>query len=291
MSVRSNRRLLLTYVALFVFLFYVTAPFAWLVDQSFMPYEDLSSAPPSFVPKTVVNYLMLFGFKVQRGGAYAASTPPGVSYVGRAFINSVVVSVSSTSLALLIAFFSAYTFAMMRFRGRDRLLGSTIALRVMPIMSIIIPLYLMMDSLKLVDTLAALIIVYVALLLPYDIWMLTTFFQTIPLDLDEAARIDGCKRVESLFKIIIPLARPGLIAVGLFNFLLSWNELFSALILTKSEASYTFPVIISMFTNVPQMLPYDYMIVAGVVGALPPLILATLFNRYLVKGLLVGAIK
>lgn len=149
----------------------------------------------------------------------------------------------------------------------------------------------MMNFLNLVDSLLGLIIMYVGMLLPYNILMLTTFFQSIPSELDDSARVDGCNRFQTLIKVTMPLTSTGFVAVGIFNFLVCWNEFFIALILTKSEASYTIPVIISMFTNVPQMMPYDYMITAGVICSLPPLILSLIFSKYIIKGLIAGAIK
>ena len=287
---KSSRKLALIYLVLFLYLSYVIAPYCWLCIQSFIPYEHLSTSPPHFMPETSINYLRLFGF-VRPAGAYAGNIPAGVQYVSRSFINSLVVSGLSTIIAIILASFAAYTFARIKFPGSNKILTLTIALRMLPVTSVIIPIYLMMNFLHLIDSLIALIIMYTAMLLPYDILMLTTFFQSIPSDLDDSARVDGCNRLQALLKVTMPLASPGLVAVGIFNFLVCWNEFFIALILTRSEASYTVPVVISMFTNVPQMMPYDYMITAGVISSIPPLILSLIFSKYLMKGLIAGAIK
>lgn len=242
------------------------------------------------MPETFINYLRLFGF-AKASGAYAGNVPAGIRYISRSFINSLIVSSLSTTIAIFLASFAAYTFARMKFPGSNKILTLTIALRMLPAVSTIIPIYLMMNFFHLIDNIVALVIMYVAMLLPYDILMLTTFFQNIPSELDDSARIDGCNRLQALIKITMPLASPGLVAVGIFNFLVCWNEFFVALILTRSEASYTIPVVVSMFTNVPQMMPYDYMITAGVISSLPPLIVSLIFSKYLMKGLVVGAIK
>jgi multiple sugar transport system permease protein len=286
----ANTRQKLLYFLLTLFLFYCIAPYLWLFIQSFVSYEHLSTHPPTFFPHTVDNYLRLFGY-LKPTGAYAGNVPPGTAYLGSSIRNSLIASISSTLFAMILASLSAYSFARIRFRGRDLILMLTIALRMLPVVSMIIPIFLIFKFLHLIDTLPALIIVYTATLLPYDIWMLTAFFQAIPSELDDAARIDGCNRLQALTMIALPLAKPGLVAVGIFNFLVCWNEFFVALILTRSETSYTLPVIISMFTNVPQMLPYDYMITAGVVGSLPPLLLAMVFGRHIMKGLVAGALR
>lgn len=287
---KSRYKLALIYLPLFLYLLYIIAPYCWLCTQSFIPYSHLLTSPPYFMPETPVNYLRLFGF-VRPGGAYAGNIPAGVQYVGRSFINSLIVSGLSTVIAIFFASFAAYTFARMEFRGSNKILTLTIALRMLPVTSVIIPIYLMMNFFHLIDSLIALILMYVSMLLPYNILMLTTFFQSIPSNLDDSARVDGCNRLQALLKVTMPLASPGLVAVGIFNFLVCWNEFFVALILTRSEVSYTMPVIISMFTNVPQMMPYDYMITAGVISSLPPLILSLIFSKYMIKGLIAGAIK
>jgi multiple sugar transport system permease protein len=242
------------------------------------------------LPETVTNYLRLFNI-IRPSGAYGGNVPPGVRYIGRSFFNSLIVSSSSTLIAILLASFSAYAFSKLRFKGTDRILTLTIGLRMLPVTSVIIPIFIMMNFLHLLDNIGALVIMYIAMLLPYDILMLTSFFESIPSDLDDSARVDGCNRLQSLFLIIMPLASPGLVAVAIFNFLVSWNEFYVALILTRSVNSYTMPVIISMFTTVPQMMPYDYMITAGIVGSLPPLILSLIFSKYIIRGLIAGAIK
>ena len=287
---KSTYKLALIYLFLLALLIYVVGPYVWLILQSFIPYEHLSTFPPHFLPETFTNYLRLFNI-VKPSGAYGGNVPPGVQYIPRSFLNSLAVSGISTIIAVFLASLSAYTFSRMKFRGGDKVLTLTIATRMLPVTSIIIPIYIMMSSLKLMDNLVALIIMYTAMLLPYNILMLTSFFESIPSDLDDSARVDGCTRLQSLISVIMPLASPGLVAVAIFDFLVSWNEFFVALILTRSSASYTMPVVISMFTNVPQMMPYDYMITAGVIGALPPLILSLIFSKYIIKGLVAGAIK
>jgi len=285
-SIRS----LVVGIFLLVLLFYVLAPYVWLVIQSFVSYEHLSMSVPQFFPETFLNYLRLAGL-VKPGGIYQMNVPPGVQYVGISILHSFAVSSTSTLIAIFLGSLSAYTFAKMKFRGSGRMLTTTIGLRMLPVTSVIIPIFILMNTLQLMDSLIGLIIVYTSMLIPYNILMLTSFFETIPSDLDDAARVDGCSRFQSLISVIMPLASPGLVAVAIFDFLIAWNEFFVALILTRSGASYTLPVIISMFTNVPQMIPYDYMITAGVVGSLPPLILSIVFSKYIVKGLTAGAIK
>jgi multiple sugar transport system permease protein len=222
---------------------------------------------------------------------YTGNNPPGLEYITRALINSVVVSFFSTFIAIFLASPAAYTFAKMRFRGRGTIFCATIGFRILPVTALMVPIYLMMNFLHLIDRLVSLVIMHTVMLLPYNIWMLTTFFQSIPSDLDDAAQIDGCNRLQSLFKVILPIVKPGIAAVVIFDFLVSWNEFLLALILTKSPKSYTLPVVISMFTNIPQMMPYDYMLSAGVVGSIPPVLIALIFSRLMIKGIISGSIK
>jgi len=128
-------------------------------------------------------------------------------------------------------------------------------------------------------------------MLPYAIWMLYSYFQTVPYDIEESAKIDGCGPVNVIFRILLPVAAPGFAAVAIFVFLTCWNEFFFALILTNDIGVHTLPVVISMFSTTLQVNPHDLMITAGVLGSIPPLIIVLFFQKYIISGLTKGAFK
>jgi multiple sugar transport system permease protein len=293
----DKKKALAFYASLCILMFILVSPFAWLVIQSFQTYTQLCVRPPNLAPywpDPLRNYrVILFGEKVNYTGfAFASATPEWVYYILPALKNSAIVAISSTLISLALASFSAFTFAKMKFRGKNKLLNLTLVVRMIPATSIIIPLWIVMYSLRLVDSVWGLILLYSSTLLPYNIWMLKTFFQTIPDDLVDASSVDGCNRLQTLLRVVLPVSKPGLVAVGIFNFMLCWNEFFFALIMTKSIASYTAPVVTSMFSlTVQSYIPFDIMLTAGVISSLPPIICAMVFQKYLIKGLLMGAIK
>jgi multiple sugar transport system permease protein len=154
---------------------------------------------------------------------------------------------------------------------------------------IIIPLYLVMQKLVLNDTWQGMILLYSGFMLPTVIWIMYGYFQTLPEELEEAAMIDGCSRVGALLRIVLPISGPGLVAISAFAFLYTWNEFFMALIFTASRTK-TIPVIVTEFST-QSGIDYGLMTTAGVIGSLPPLILAFLLSRYIVAGLTSGAVK
>jgi len=155
---------------------------------------------------------------------------------------------------------------------------------------ILVPVYTIIRDLKLMDTLQGLIIIYSALIMPFAVWIMRGYFLTIPRDLEDAARIDGCTRIGALIRVVIPLSAPGLVATSLFCFLLSWEEFLFALIFTSSPAAKTIPVAIAEFTG-RHAIDYGMMATGGVIAAIPPVLIALLFQRYLVSGLTSGAVK
>jgi multiple sugar transport system permease protein len=249
------------------------------------------SIPPSIIPheNPFINYIALL--TGQMFGVYLWAKPDAVKYVPRAIMNSVIVSSISAGFAVLVASWAAYAIARIEFRGREKFMPFLIFLRCLPAIVTFIPLLLLMTYLRLVDTIFGLIIPYVAVLLPYNIWMLNSYFQTIPKDIEDSAKIDGCSRMQIINKIMLPLSIPGLAAVFIFNFISCWNEFFWGLIITQSENTFTLPVVIAMFAGQHQMVPYDLMLAAAVIGALPTAILTLIFQKYLVSGLVAGAVK
>lgn len=271
-------------VAMIPVLFFIYAPLAWLLTSSISTRADLLSLPPRLFPAhpTIKNYtdILLPG--------------TGVSEVARTFkvtlVNSLVVSLTTTAICLLIASLAAYALARLRLRYKDQFIIGILSVRMIPEISLVIPLFIVAARLGWLDKPIVLIVTYLSFSLPFAIWMLTTFFESIPVELEDAALIDGSSRLNTLFRIILPLASPGIVSTALFIFLLAWDEFFFALIFTSTIAAKTVPVAIAEFTG-RYAVDITAMMAGGVLAALPPVILALIFQRYIVSGLSAGSVK
>jgi multiple sugar transport system permease protein len=159
-----------------------------------------------------------------------------------------------------------------------------------PEVSLIIPLFIVASSLDLINKPIVLIIAYMSFALPYAIWMMIAFFQTVPVELEEAARLDGCTRLGILWRVVMPISVPGLISTAMFIFLVAWDEFFYALIFTSTLAAKTVPVAIAEFIG-RYAVNINGMMAGGILAALPPVILGLIFQRYIVSGMTAGAVK
>jgi multiple sugar transport system permease protein len=284
---RANKKLLqgLLYLLLTIpVLIFIYAPVAWLVASSVSTRADLLAMPPHLFPSkpSFENYTDI----ILPGKAISDVT----QVFKIALVNSFVVAVTTTVICLVIAAFGGYALARMKLRYKDSIIVTILSVRMIPEISLVIPLFIVASKLSLLDKPAVLIITYLSFALPFALWMLTTFFETIPLELEDAALIDGSSRLNTLFKVILPLATPGIVSTALFIFLLAWDEFFFALIFTSTAASKTVPVAIAEFTG-RYAVDITAMMAAGVLAALPPVILALIFQRYIVSGLSAGAVK
>jgi multiple sugar transport system permease protein len=160
-----------------------------------------------------------------------------------------------------------------------------------PALTLVLPFFVIFRTLGLIDTRTGLVIAYSSILLPLSAWMMKSYFEGIPASLDRAALIDGCSRLKMLWKILLPVARPGIIAAAIFCFLVSWNEFLFALILTSTPKAQTIPVVLSGFLSQARFYEYGPMFAASVLSIAPPVLVAFLFQRYLVQGALSGAVK
>ena len=203
--------------------------------------------------------------------------------------NSIVIALFATLLTTLVGSLAAYAFSRLRFKGRTSLLMAVLATRLLPPITAVIPLFLLMRDLRLLDTHLGLVIVYAAINVPFAIWILKSFFDTIPKELEESARVDGCTAMDALRHITLPLALPGLAATATFIFILAWNEFTFAFIFSSINAK-TMPVIIAETLGEMQIYWQDMSALAMLI-ALPGLLFAGFMQRYLVTGLTAGAIK
>ena len=159
-----------------------------------------------------------------------------------------------------------------------------------PEVSLVLPLFIIASSLQLINKPIVLIITYMSFALPYAIWLMAAYFQTVPIELEDAARLDGCSRIEILFRVVMPISTPGLVSTAMFVFLLAWDEFFYALIFTSTLAAKTVPVAIAEFIG-RYVANVNGMMAGGILAAIPPVLLALIFQRYIISGLTAGAVK
>jgi multiple sugar transport system permease protein len=204
--------------------------------------------------------------------------------------NSFRVAASVVFLNLLVGIPAAYAMAMIRYRGRASSLYFILTTRVIPDIVLVVPFFLVIRKLGLLDNVLSLIITYLAVTIPFTVFILMSYFESLPDELDKAARVDGCSRFQTLILVFLPLSVPSLVAVVLFSFLTSWNEFLLALMFTQTDASQTLPIIVASFTS-DFTISFSFINAAGVLAVLPPVILAVFFERYIVSGLTAGAVK
>lgn len=289
----ATRRMLgkvgLTLAVLVIFL-WSFLPFCWLVIMSLQASADLVRMPPTVTPGplTLENYRFVL-FPETVAGAQSSVQASRVPY---GIYNSFVVAVAVTVVNLILGGLAGYAYAR---SGRDRLMGGTLwalmLTRMTPSLALILPFFLVFNTLGLLDTRTGLVIAYCSLILPLSTWMMKGYFDGLPPNLEKAALVDGCSRIKAIWKIVLPVSLPGLVAAGIFCFLVSWNEFIFALILTGTPNSQTIPVIISGFLVQLRFFDYGPMFAASVLAVLPPVVIALLFQRWLVSGMLSGSLK
>jgi ABC-type glycerol-3-phosphate transport system permease component len=251
-------------------------PFWWMLLSSIKTLRELYTVPPIWWPgaPTLDNYYAVL-FK---------------SNIPRYFLNSVIISVGSTGLALLLAIFASYGFARFRFTGSRMLQLFVLVGQLLPTAAIIVPLFITLRVLGLVNTYLGLILVYLIITLPLSVWMLTSYFRAIPRELDEAATIDGASRVGILFRIILPLSTPGIVAVCVYAFVTTWNEFIFALCFATDSSVKTLPIGLAEFST-EFNTDWGAVMAASVIMTLPIALLFLSMQRLFVGGLTAGATK
>ena len=231
-----------------VLLLYTLGPFLWLVSSSFQSESEIVSVPPHWIPHhpTLDNYQAIFGatdrvvtydtrkqsHDMSRGVGFIPETAKNLLPALR---NSFLVAVAVVILNLLVAIPAGYALAKIRFRGRSASIYAILATRVVPDIVLVVPFFLVIRRLGVLDSLWSLIATYLAITVPFTTFMLVNYFESLPDELDKAARVDGCSRLATLREVYLPLALPSLVAVVLFTFLVSWNEFLFALMFTQTR--------------------------------------------------------
>jgi multiple sugar transport system permease protein len=276
-------------LAITVLLIWSLGPIYWSVVTSLTAPKDLVSSTPHFWPTNVTfeHYARLFGSTSMSQGNEVQSVWPQFS---AALINSLITSVVATVLTVVIAAFSAYAFVRMRFPGRDLLFILIVATLAIPAYTVMIPLYRLMISLKLVDTYLGVSLIYVSAFLPLALWLMRSVYQAMPLSLEEAAWLDGASKVYTLVRIVMPLAAPGLIAAAIITFLNAWGQFLVPLVFSPTLATKPLTVLIPEFVG-RNYVDYGLINAAGIVAIIPPVLVVLFLNRFLVSGLMAGATK
>jgi len=263
-------------LSLAVFVVLALGPILWAVVTSFLPLTSLTSKPINLDPTkaTLSNYMEVMDT--------SRSLYSGL-------INSLIISVFTSTIALTVGSMAAYALARLSVPGSNPILLAILATQMFPGIVIAIPLFLVMSQMDLIDTYFGLSIVYLSFVLPIVIWILKGFFESIPMQLERAAAIDGATTTQIFRHIVLPISLPPLFASGVFAFIESWNEFFFAIILTRINVK-TAPIAIAEFAGQYRTL-YGQMLASAVLASLPVVVLAILFRRFILEGFVEGAIK
>jgi len=281
-TVKKIKKIML-YVLVILLLAIIIIPALWIVLSSLRPTKDILAKPAVWVPRNLNLETFRMIFSRHRHGEM--SVP-----VREYFTNSVIISISSTLIAVCIGMLGGYAFSRFNFKGKNATFLFIMLSRTIPGIALSLPLLIFYSYTKLIDTRIGMIIVYVALNVPFTIWLTDGFFREIPKELDESAQIDGCTRWEAFWKIDFPLAGPGIGAAGIFAFLISWNEYAISNVLTRSLRSKTMPV--GLFDFVTEfVMDWRGMCTLAVIMLVPAVIVTFLIQKNLVKGLTFGALK
>ena len=268
-------------LALFFAFLIICLPGAWVVLNSLRPTVEIMAKPPIWIPQrlSLDAYTAMFGV-VGQGGI------PVWDY----FRNSLIISITSTAIALAIGMAGGYAFARYRFPGKSALFLGLMLSRTVPGIALSLPLFILFARIGILDTHFALIVTYVALNVPFTIWLIDGFFRQVPRDLAEAAQIDGCTRWQAFWQVEFPLAGPGIASAAIFAFMTSWNEFALASQLTRSVNSKTLPVGLLDYTS-EFTIDWRGMCALAVVMIAPAFVLTFMVQKRLVSGLTFGAVK
>jgi multiple sugar transport system permease protein len=277
---RSNQ--LIIYLGMLALAAFILAPIIWIVMMSFKSAIDVVSVPPKFIfTPTLDNYLALFGL----GKVGLVTGSAFLSY----FKNSLILSLGSVVLSLILGLPAAYAIARLRFAAKESLAFTFLSFRFVPEITIILPLYVVYQKLHLYNTFIGLILVYQLISLPLMIWMMRSYFEEIPIAIEQAARTDGYSWASAFFRLVLPLAAPGMAATLVLSFIFCWNNFVFGLMLGGvSTQPVTVGLLSFMGTNEVQ---WGLMAAATVIAVVPEMAMALAVQRYMIRGLTFGAVK
>lgn len=311
---RMSWKRLIFWLSLFIFWVMVVFPFFWMISSSFKTGAEIAAREPVFIPAELrpdayaelfdanaeyVEYLwnhiwyrLLGGYSIQ----YESLTDRFQDF-GINVINSMVVAVPTSLIAVVLSMLGAYAIARLRFRGKELMLNSILLIYLFPGVLLIIPLFAMLSQISqwlglfnVQDNLGVLIFTYLATTLPVALYMLANYFRTIPDEIEQAALIDGCTRLGVIWRVTMPLSVPALVSVGIYTFMIAWNELLYALVFLNDRTMFTMPIKVNAIFNDPSPR-MEVVMAASVVMSVPIMILFLAMERYLAEGLSAGGVK
>ncbi|MGX1366625.1 multiple sugar transport system permease protein [Streptomyces canus] len=265
------------YAALLAYLVFLAFPFLWLVSTAFKSPRELGSLHPTWIPRdpTLDNFRQAF------------DEQPLLRAAG----NSLLAALTAAVIAVLIATPLAYVMARHRTRLAKAATGWVVVSQAFPLVLVIIPLFLVLKNLRLINSLAGLVLVYVVWALPFALWMLVGYVRAVPAELEEAAAVDGAGRLRTLVSVTAPLLAPGIAATALFAFITAWNEFFFALVLLKTAEKQTLPVVLTHFIGAEGVADLGPLAAAAFLATLPSLVIFAIIQRRITGGLVAGAVK
>jgi multiple sugar transport system permease protein len=279
MTISTKARLtwiLSLYLTILLFLIFTIFPIYWLINSALKTSAELFTFPPHYWPETPTLQNFSNAFTQTR--------------LGRLYVNSLIIA-SLTCLAILILIiFSGYAMARFRFRGKGIILLLFLLTQILPHVILLAPLFTIYKQLNLLNTQWSLVITYTLAWLPFSVLMMRSFFEAVPVELEEAAMVDGCTRVSALFRVVLPSALPGLVATSIFGFINAWNELIFAVVFINSSQLQTLPVGLSSLID-ENRTDYGMILAVAVLALVPSLLLFSYIQRYLTTGLTAGAVK
>ncbi|MEV5898496.1 carbohydrate ABC transporter permease [Streptomyces sp. NPDC052127] len=265
------------YTALVGYLVFLVFPLLWLLSVAFKPARELGSLHPTWIPKhpTLANFRQAFDEQPLLHAAF----------------NSLIAAVGAAVIAVALATPMAYVMARRRTRLARAASGWVVVSQAFPFVLVIIPLFLVLKNLRLIDSVPGLVMVYVVWALPFALWMLVGYVRAVPVELEEAAAIDGAGRLRTLVSVTAPLLAPGIVATGLFAFVTAWNEFFFALVLLKTPEKQTLPVVLTHFIGTEGVADLGPLAAAAFLATLPSLVVFAIVQRRVTGGMLAGAVK
>ncbi|MGW0121432.1 carbohydrate ABC transporter permease [Streptomyces sp. NPDC003327] len=265
------------YAALLAYLLFLALPFLWLVSTAFKPAPELASLHPTWIPEhpTLANFRQAF------------DEQPLLRAAG----NSLVAAVAAALIAVTVATPLAYVTARRRGALATATTGWVVISQAFPFVLVIIPLFLVLKNLHLINTVVGLVLVYVVWSLPFALWMLMGYVRAVPAELEEAAAVDGAGRLRTLVSVTGPLLAPGVVATALFAFVTAWNEFFFALVLLKTPEKQTLPVVLTHFLGAEGVADLGPLAAAAFLATLPSLVVFAVLQRRISGGMLAGAVK
>lgn len=277
---RSKGKKLITAVLVTIICIFALFPFVWMISTSFKPASEVYRSSPSFIPEepTAAGYAEML---TKESSTFNFKTWT---------VNSIVVSLLTTVCSMVIATLGGYGISRFRFKGKNTLSYVILTTQVLPGSLLIIPLYVIMGNMQLLDTRMGLVMAYATFAVPFCTWMMKGFFDSIPISLEEAARVDGAGRFRCFATVVLPLTIPGLVATGLFSFITGWNEYLFASTFMKGYENWTLPMGIASFQG-QYTTNWGTLMAGAVLITIPVVLLFLALQKHLVGGMTAGAVK